>query len=166
MIIADAGPIIAFARIGRLELLQRVVADLMVPEAVYDDLVVKGRGKPGADEVAKSPWIRRVSVQDRDAVMDFPPVLAQGEREAIVLAQERRATLLMDDQRAREVAQERGIEVVGVLWVLGEAKRRGFVTEVRSIVEELLTIGYRLHPERVIRPFLQELGEAPFDSEQ
>jgi predicted nucleic acid-binding protein len=166
MIIADAGPIIAFVRIGRLELLQRVVADLMVPEAVYDDLVVKGRGKPGADEVARSTWIRHVSIQDRDAVTDFPPVLEQGEREAIVLAEERRATLLMDDHRAREAAEERGIEVVGVLWVLGEAKRRGFVTEVRSIVEELLTIGYRLHPERVIRPFLQELGEAPLGPEQ
>ncbi|MHC4089552.1 MAG: hypothetical protein ACYSVY_04600 [Planctomycetota bacterium] len=40
------------------------------------------------------------------------------------------------------------------------------MTEVRSIVEELLTIGYRLHPERVIRPFLQELGEAPLGPEQ
>ena len=42
MIVADAGPIIAFARIGRLALLQQVVGELMVPDAVYEELVVTG----------------------------------------------------------------------------------------------------------------------------
>jgi predicted nucleic acid-binding protein len=143
-----------------LALLRQVVEELVVPDAVYGDLVVKGRGKPGADEVAESTWIRRESVWNRDAVAHFPPVLGQGEREAIVLAEEHDATLLTDDRRAREVAEERGIAVVGVLWVLGEAKRRGFVSEVRPIIDELLAIGYRLHPERVIRPFLEGMGEA------
>jgi predicted nucleic acid-binding protein len=36
-----------------------------------------------------------------------------------------------------------------MLWVLGEAKRRGFVTEVGTIIDELLAMGYWLHPERV-----------------
>ena len=159
MIVADAGPVIAFARIGRLALLQQVVGELLVPDAVYEDLVIKGRGKAGADEVAASTWIRRETIQDHSAVAHFPPVLGQGEREAIVLASETHATLLMDDQRAREPAEERGIEVVGVLWILGEAKRRGFVSAVRPIIDELLAIGYWMHPERVIQPLLRELGE-------
>jgi uncharacterized protein len=54
MIVADAAPVIAFARLGRLALLQHIVEELVVPDAVYDDLVVKGRGKPGAAEVAES----------------------------------------------------------------------------------------------------------------
>jgi uncharacterized protein len=160
MIIADAGPLIAFARIGRLALLQQVVGALVVPDAVYDDVVLKGRGKPGADAIEQSTWIRQQAIQDRAAVAHFPPVLEQGEREAIVLAGELGATLLMDDHHAREAAEERGIEVVGVLWVLGEAKRRALVPEVRPIVDELLAVGYRLHAERVIRPFLEEMGEA------
>lgn len=154
MIVADAGPIIAYARLGRLELLRQVTGDLVLPEAVYDELVVQGRGKPGAAEVAQSRWMRRASIRDRDAVARFPPVLGAGEREAIVLAAEHGATLLTDDLRARAVAEARGIEVVGVLWVLGEAKRRGLVPAVRLIVDELRAIDYRLHPERVLRPFL------------
>ena len=71
-----------------------------MPDAVYDDLVVKGQGKPGADEVAESTWIRQKSIRERDAVLHFPPVLGAGEREAIVLAEEQHATLLTDDQRA------------------------------------------------------------------
>jgi predicted nucleic acid-binding protein len=122
--------------------------------------VVKGRGKPGADEVAASTWIRQEAIREHDAVAHFPPVLGAGECEAIVLAAEHSATLFTDDRRAREAAEERGLQVVGVLWVLGEAKRRGFVQEVRPIIDELFTAGYRLHPERVVHPFLQEIGEA------
>jgi predicted nucleic acid-binding protein len=41
MIVADAGPIIAFARIGRLDLLQHVAKELLIPEAVYEELVLR-----------------------------------------------------------------------------------------------------------------------------
>jgi hypothetical protein len=67
MIVADAAPIIAFVRLGRLALLQRIVEELVVPDAVYDDLVVKGYGKPGAAEVAESTWIRREAIRNLEA---------------------------------------------------------------------------------------------------
>jgi predicted nucleic acid-binding protein len=160
MIVADAAPVIAFARLGRLALLQHMVEERVVPDAVYDDLVVKGRGKPGAAEVAESTWIRRESIRHREATAHVPPVLGAGEREALVLAPEHHAVLLTDEQRARETAEKLGLAVVGVLWVLSEAKRRGFVPEVRSIVDALLAPGYRLHPDRVVRPFLEAMDEA------
>jgi hypothetical protein len=160
MIVADTGPMIVFARIGRLELLQQVVETVIIPDAVYDELVTRGVGRPGAEALSQSAWIQQESIRDPGATRHFPNILEQGEREAIILAQERQATLLIDDQRARQEAENRGVEVVGVLWVLGEAKRQGFETEVRPIIDELLAVGYWLHPERVIRPFLEEMGEA------
>lgn len=48
MIVADSGPIIVFARIGHLDLLQQVVSELVIPDAVYEDLVIKGKGRAGA----------------------------------------------------------------------------------------------------------------------
>ena len=160
MIVADTGPIIVFARIGRLALLQQVVETVIIPNAVYDELVTAGRGRPGADALSQSAWIQHESIGDPGATQHFPNILEQGEREAIILAEERQATLLLDDQRARQEAESRGIEVVGVLWVLGEAKRRGFISEAGTIIDELLAVGYWLHPERVIRPFLEAMGEA------
>jgi len=50
----DAGPIISFTRAQRLELLRDVVGTLLIPEVVYDDIVVRGAGKPGAQEVQTS----------------------------------------------------------------------------------------------------------------
>ena len=69
--------------------------------------------------------------------------------------------MLVDERKAREAAQQRGIEVVGSLWVLKEAKQRSMILAVRPIIEELLAIGYWFHPERVIRPFLEAMGELP-----
>jgi predicted nucleic acid-binding protein len=161
MIIADAGSIIAFARIGRLALLQQVVGELVVPDAVYEELVVKGGDRPGAEEVRRGGGIQRHTVRHRQALTQLPRSLAQGECEAILLAEEESAPLLVDERRAREAAAQRGIEVVGSLWVLKEAKQRGMILAVRPIIEELLAIGYWFHPDRVIRPFLEEMGELP-----
>jgi predicted nucleic acid-binding protein len=49
--------------------------------------------------------------------------------------------------------------VVGTLWILEEAKKLGFVAEVSPIIDELLAVGYWLNPERVIRPYLEDIGD-------
>ena len=59
MIVADTGPIIAFARLGCLALLRQVVGALVIPDAVYVELAVRGQGRPGAVEVAQGGWIHR-----------------------------------------------------------------------------------------------------------
>ena len=49
LIVADTGPLLSFARADRLALLRDVVGTLIIPEAVYEEIVVRGAGKPGAD---------------------------------------------------------------------------------------------------------------------
>ena len=159
MMVADTGPIIAFARLGRLDLLRQVVETLVVPGAVYEELVGRGRDRPGAAEVEHGGWMYQRAVTDREAVAQLPPLLHAGEREAIALAQELNAQLLIDEQRGREIASARGLAVVGILRILAEAKQRGLIPAVRPLVEALLAIGYWIDEERVIRPFLQEMGE-------
>jgi len=161
MIIADAGPIIVFARIGRLTLLQQVVEELIVPDAVYEELVVKGGDRPGDADVQRGEGIRRQTLRNWPALTHLPRSLAQGECEAILLAEEEGAPLLVDERKARDAAVQRGIKVIGSLWVLKEAKQRGMILAVPPILGELLAIGYWLYPECVIRPFLQEMGELP-----
>lgn len=159
MIVADTGPIIAFARIRRLNLLRQVIEELVIPNAVYDDLVVKGKGRPGAAEVERGEWIHRKAVTDQAAVAQLPRVLHPGEREAIVLAQELGAQLLIDEKRGRKIAAERGLEVFGSLRVLAEAKRMGLIELAKPLVEAMLAAEYWID-EELISPFLQEVGEA------
>ena len=83
MIVADTGPLIVFARIGRLALLQQVVETVIIPDAVYDELITRGRGRPGAQALSQSAWIEHESIGDPGATQHFPNILEQGEREAI-----------------------------------------------------------------------------------
>jgi predicted nucleic acid-binding protein len=65
MIISDAGSIIIFARIGQLSLLREVTGSLLAPDAVYDEIVVKKGGMPGAAEAPQAARIQKASVANR-----------------------------------------------------------------------------------------------------
>jgi predicted nucleic acid-binding protein len=159
MIVSDAGPIIIFARIGRLSLLRDVTGSLLIPDAVYDEIVVKKGGMPGAAEVARAAWIQKTSVVNRSIVDSLPSVLHEGEREAIALATERDAQLLIDEIRARRVASEQGVNVIGTLRILAKAKELGHVNLVRPIIAQMRSAGYRFDRTLIIR-FFDMVGEA------
>lgn len=159
MIVSDAGPIINFARIGRLSLLRDVTAYLLIPDAVYDEIIVKKGGMPGAAEVAQAAWIQKTALTDRSIILHLPGALHEGEREAIALARERSAQLLADEIRARRVAAGLGIEVIGSLRILADAKRSGHINLVGPILAEMQSSGYRFE-RSLIRGFLERVGEA------
>jgi predicted nucleic acid-binding protein len=158
MIVSDAGPIIIFARIDRLSLLRDVTGSLLVPGAVYDEIVVNKGGMPGATEVAQAAWIQKASVINRSTIDVLPSVLHEGEREAIALAKEQGAQLLIDEIRARRVARDEGLEVIGTLRILAGAKQLKLINVVRPIVGQMQSSGYRF--DRIlIRRFLERIGE-------
>jgi predicted nucleic acid-binding protein len=158
MMVADSGPIIAFARIGRLDLLRQVVGELLIPDAVYEELTGQGQERPGTAEVARGDWIQRRTVGDHTLVGHLPHVLHAGEREAIVLAEELHAQLLIDEQRGRNMATARGVTVLGSLRILIEAKRRGLIDRAQPLLDTMLAAGYWID-EELLPPFFQEIGE-------
>ena len=157
--ISDTGPLIAYARLQRLELLHQVAGTVLIPDAVFREMIARGTDRPGAAEVTHSTWIQHHVVARPNVLLSFPAALHLGEREAILLAEEQQAPLLIDEQRGREFARSRGVTVLGSLWGLKEAKRHGIIPAVRPIVLELLNVGYWLDETTIIRPFLQEMGE-------
>jgi uncharacterized protein len=159
VLVADTGPIIAFARIQQLDLLHQVVGALLIPPAVYDELVVQGQGRPGADEVERGDWIHQREIADRVFLDQLPHDLHSGEREAITLAHDLNALLLIDERRGRRSAQGLGLTVVRSLRILADAKQRGIIEVVRPLVENLLANRYWIE-EDVINSFLDEMGEA------
>ncbi len=85
-------------------------------------------------------------------------LLGVGEAEAIALAQDRQARLLIDDARGRRIARSRGVPIVGVASVLLAAKPRQEVEAVGPILRELAAAGYRLAP-RLLAKVLATAGE-------
>lgn len=56
--IADSGPLIAFSRINRLELLHELFLKIIIPVAVWNEVTIRGKGLPGALEVSQVAWIK------------------------------------------------------------------------------------------------------------
>lgn len=155
--VADAGPIISFARAGRLEFLRQVVGELWIPDAVFRELAVEG--KPGSEEATRGEWIRRMPVMQQELVGSLPRRLGRGEREAIILAEELQGVLLVDEPAARQEAARRNLSFLGSLGILREAKLRGIIHEVKLHLDALQGSGFRISDE-LYHQFLREIGEA------
>lgn len=157
-IVSDAGPILSFARAGRLEILRQVVGELIIPQAVVEELAVRGRGRPGAEEIKRGTWVKLESVQDRSVVEQFSGKLGLGEREALALAKQTSAALLVDEREARKEAMRLGIPHFGSLKILKEAKDRGIIPQAKSVLDELIASGTYIS-DTLYQDFLREVGE-------
>jgi len=124
-VVADSSFLIALTTIDALPLLSRIFSELFIPQAVYDEVVTRGAGLPGAEEVAGAAWIKRISVEDDDKVKAYGAErLGAGESETLALAEEQKADLvLVDDERAWEVARRKGIACLRSLELVLEAYR-------------------------------------------
>ncbi len=79
-VVSNSGPIISFARADHLGLLRQVLQEIKIPEAVYEDIVIRGRNKPGANEVRQEGWIKKEIIKDPSKVDQLPSTLGLGER--------------------------------------------------------------------------------------
>ena len=143
-VVADAGPLIAFSRIGRLDLLSRVLGEVLVPEAVLAECLVEPL-RPGAVAI-KDALAEGVLVRVRDPVPPQSPfsILDAGESTAIRLALKLSIPVLMDEKAGRKIAGNLGVSVIGSGGVLLAAKKRGLVDLVAPLLESFRTNGYRL----------------------
>lgn len=156
---ADAGPIISFARIGRLDLLREIVGGLIVPPAVYEELVKKGKSLPGTEEITRASWITCQPLkEEKELTPTLPPHLGQGERDAIALTMEIQGVLLIDDLAAKREAQRRGLSTFGTLRLLREAKEKGLIQKARPIVDALRRENVWIS-DPLYHHFLKEIGE-------
>lgn len=160
-IVSNASPLINLARIGKLNLLRELYGELIIPEAVWREVVVRGTGQPGADEVEAAAWIKRRAVTNRQLVHALQQDLDAGEAEAIVLALEIQAELLlMDEHLGRDTARHLGLRYVGLIGILIQAKRKGFIGAIKPHLDALRDVaGFRVTDSLLLR-VLQDEGEA------
>lgn len=145
IVVANAGPLIALAQIGRFDLLRSLYGRLRIPPTVRDEVTVSGRVRPGSTEVIAAEWIDTVQIHDATAVQLLRERLDLGESQAIVLAIELNADLLLiDEARGRRVAEARGLNKIGTVGTLVVAKRRGLVSAVTPLLDELGAKGFHM----------------------
>lgn len=148
VVVSDAGPLIALAKVDALFVARRLFARLQIPEAVWSEC----RGKPGDDsrrieQAGRDGWLRVVKLTTEATRKRFPPSLGRGEIEALQFAMETRPSLLIvDDRLARRQALQLGLDYIGTVRMLLLAERRSLIDDAETVVQRMTANGYRISP--------------------
>lgn len=159
-IVCNTGPSIALGLLDRLDLLKSLLSEVLIPEAVQREIEQGGVNQLGLESFRRADWIRVVPLTGgRDVLLES--LLDVGEAAVISLAREQGVTtVLIDERKGRKVARDiHGLQVIGTVRILVEAKRNGLLAEVASSFKKLRQEGYWIH-DTIIQAALREAGEA------
>ena len=148
-IISDTTPIISLIKINRLDLLQKLFGEILIPEAVYRELTTNALFENEAKIVKASAFLKTSAVQNRKSLQLLQAVsgLDDGESEAIILADELKSdVLIIDERKGRKVAQKLGIKITGTVGVLLQAHDENMIAadEIKTYLDQLKNSNIRL----------------------
>ena len=159
IVVSDASVLIGLSAIDRLIVLQALFGELLIPEAVYREIVRDGKGRPGEQQVRAAMWIRCRADTDLSLSADLQTKLDHGEAEAITLAVEVGADiLLMDERRGRQLAKAHGLRPLGTVGVLLRARQVGLIGSLQADLDALMRVGFRVG-QAIYHKALVEVGE-------
>lgn len=146
IVVSDTTPLISLLKINRIDLLEKLFGDVLIPQAVFDELTVDERFRLEADEIRQKKFIvvKPVNNPESASILKRAAGLDQGESEAIVLSDELKADLLlMDEAKGRNVLAQMGLRIMGTIGILMAAYEEHELTsdEVRECVDGLQRAG-------------------------
>ncbi|MGK7901811.1 MAG: DUF3368 domain-containing protein [Hormoscilla sp.] len=139
-VVVNSTPLISLSITGHFSLLNTLFDRVFIPVSVYEEVVLQGKERPGAEVLAQVDWS---VVQAPAQTASLSPELLKldrGEQDVILLAQEIQADwVLIDEKMGRRIATELGFDVKGTLGVLLIAYQIGLISRdtVREALQEL-----------------------------
>ena len=147
--VSDTTPLISLLKINRLDLLKKLFGDVLIPQAVFDELTDDERFRLEADQIREKKFIvvKPVNNPESTNILKRATGLDQGESEAIVLTDELKADLLlMDEAKGRNVSAQMGLRIMGTIGILMAAYEEDELSsdEVRECIAGLQHAGRHL----------------------
>jgi predicted nucleic acid-binding protein len=140
-----------------LEILKDLYDEIYIPQEVFNEIEA-GKHKKYYLNLLTFEWIKIEQIQDRKSIAYFLD-LDKGEAEAIVLATESEADLiLLDESLGRFHAKHAGLRVTGTIGILVKAKKQGLISELKPLILELKEKGVWLS-ESLIERILELANE-------
>ena len=161
-VVSNTSPISNLAIIGLLEVLRRQLGEIHIPPAVCAELLrlENGNARKAIEDSVSDGWIRMVELSNQSTSRALQESLDPGESEAIALAVEARAELLvMDESAGRAAARAQGIRVTGTLGILLRERKAGGIASIGEEMERLVREAGFYVSAHVGEQFLREAGE-------
>lgn len=137
IVIADTSCLIALSKIDAIELLKELYEEIYITEEIALEF---GENLP--------EWVRIENVKNKTYQQLLDLFLDIGEASAIALALEKVDVLLiLDDLKGRKEAEKLGFRITGSLGILFKAKKVGLIPELKSYIEKLKAVGFRISPK-------------------
>ena len=149
IIVSDTTPIISLMKIEQLDLLEKLFGSVKIPVSVYQELTTNQKFKQEAKLIESRNFIDVVEVMDTKSVsiLQRATGLDRGESEAIILAEEIKADLLlMDERKGRLIAKQMGNQIAGTLGIIISAYEENLITSEITLqcFEQLKKSGIRI----------------------
>jgi len=165
VVISNSSTLMHLSAIGRLALLKEFYGKIIIPPAVWKEVVEEGMGRIGVTEAKQARqdgWIDVVSPTDKPLIRLLKHDLDEGEAEVIALAIEQKADVVfLDESNARKIAEVYDLVKTGVIGLLIRAKKEG---RIESLKKELNTLrdkaGFWIE-EKLYQQVLRSVGEKP-----
>lgn len=159
--VTNSSVLIALSSIGQLELInQRFPDGVLLPQAVWKEVVETGLGRTGAEQVAKTSWLTICPVTNTALVLLLRMELDEGESEAIALFLEQPTqAILLDEKTARKVAKRLSLPVLGTVGILIWAKQSGLISNLKEQLDALQSVGKFRLSYTVYQDALKKVGE-------
>ena len=146
IVVSDTTPLISLLKIARIDLLEKLFGQVLIPQAVFDELTADERFTHEAAQIRRKRFIKVKAVKNSESVSILKRAtgLDQGESEAIILTDEQDADiLLMDEAKGRAVSFQMGFRIMGTIGILIAAYEENELTadEVGGCVEGLRRTG-------------------------
>jgi uncharacterized protein len=159
LVIADTGALISLGHVGQIGLIDRVFGEFYIAEAVWEEL--KDYEHPKFDRgILKHLEKRVVKIKSSNylsVLMDY------GESESVILYEELQADyLLIDDNKARIIAESFNVNCIGSIGLLIKAKQKGFLSALKPIFENWVA-NNRYFSKKLLNQILDKFGESSLD---
>jgi len=155
IVIADASSIISLALVDKLDILDKIFNDVKIANAVWEE-VTRDKGKAFVKKIEpffKDRVCKINGFNDLTFIMDY------GESESLILYKEINADfILIDDKKARSIAENFGAKCIGTLGLLSIAKEKNLIEELRPIFEILLK-NKRFYSLAIMNTILEQKAE-------
>ena len=143
------------AIIDKLDILNELFDDIKIPLAVWKE-ITNNESKSVYQIIFnffKDKIVQIIGINDLSFIID------KGESESIILYKELHADfLLIDDKKARKIAETLNVKCIGILGILATAKDKGIIEELKPIFESFL-LNKRYYSINLLNAILLEKGE-------
>jgi len=122
IIVSDSTTIITLLNIQRIDILENIFDEILIPSKVYDEICIK------EDIILNPTFFIKKSIKDQVLYKLLSRSLDAGESEAIVLATQMNLTLIIDEKKGRKIAKNMGISMIGLLGILLLGHKKNYLS--------------------------------------